>query len=338
MKTGALNYSTQAVESLEESASNFLPDMPQTARNIRNVANLLRQAVKFVLPDNGELFDDQLRALPAVFRLPYPITAAEFEVTTNDIGDGPLATRGVDLDRSSKRIALAVEICAENFDQFSWMLSHEKWNLLVEDGAIAIIPVYFIAEKEIWAIPPLGLVIPSRKSEPKKSFVQNTREMYEGNLPKGVKPLPLEAHTTDLMPEQASAIEQEGGLSLVFATAQQDCHDECIAIMGLIEVLSCVNVQMETLSAPRFINAKRLAKSKVPFFEFKVLTLDLDEKAKSLSPNPKGTHSSPRVHLRRGHIRRLPDRSIFVRAAVVGDKGRGAVMKEYAIKPPRSDA
>lgn len=334
MKTATLNYSTQAIESLELSASNFLPYMPETARNIRNVANLLRRAVKFILPDNGELFDDQLRALPAIFRLPYPITAAEFEVTTNDLGNGPLAIRGVELVRSAKRIALAVEITADNFEQFSWMISQEKYDVLVEDGAIAIIPVYYVAEKDVWAIPPLGMVIPSRKSEPKANQVQNTKEIYGDAIPKGTKALPLEIHSIDLMPEQASALEQEKGLFFVLASAQQDCHDECSAIMSLVEVLSCANVQTETLPAPKFLNAKRIAKGKVPFFEFKVLTLDLDETSKSFSPSLNGTHASPRVHLRRGHIRRLTDRFIFVKAAVVGDKSRGVVMKEYAVKPP----
>lgn len=332
MKTPALNYSTQAIESLEMSASNFLDHMPETARNISRVANLLRSAVKFVLPDNGELFNDQLRALPAVFRLPYPVTAAEFDITTGTLGDGPLALRGANLDRSTKRIALAVEITDENFEQFSWMISEDKYDVLVQDGSIAIIPVYYIAEKATWAIPPLGLVIPSRKSEPKPNFTQNTKDLYDGTMPKSTKELPLEAHTTDLMPEQANAIEQEKGVSFVFATAQQDCHDECIAILGLVEVLACANVNTETLPAPKFLNAKRMAKGKVPFFEFKVLTLDLEENSKSSPKDTRSTHASPRVHLRRGHIRRLPDRSIFVRAAVVGDKNRGVIMKDYAFK------
>ena len=218
------------------------------------------------------------------------------------------------------------------------MLSDEKYDLLVEDTAVAIIPVYFIAASGRWVIPPLGLVIPSKKAEANKAYASNTTEMYGGKLPKSVKPLPLEAHTTDLLPEQASEIEQSGGLQQVFATAQQDCHDECIAIMGLVEVLSCANVHTETLPAPKFLNTKRLSRGKVPFYEFKVLTLDLEEARKSHSSDPQGTHSSPRIHLRRGHIRRLPDRSIFVRAAIVGDKSRGAVMKEYAIKPPQGDA
>ena len=80
MQEQALNYCTQAIESLTEQSRNFEFDSPMTAQNIRKVAALLQESVKFYLPDNGRLFDDGLRALPAVFRLPYPIIAGEFRI------------------------------------------------------------------------------------------------------------------------------------------------------------------------------------------------------------------------------------------------------------------
>lgn len=332
MKNEIFNYSTQAIEALEKNASNFLPDMPNTAKNILNVARLLRQAVKFILPDNGELFDDGLRALPTVFRLPFPIIAAEFQITTGDLGDGPLVARGEILDRSTKRIALAIEINADNFDQYTWMLSQEKYDSLTEDGGIAIIPIYYVASKNVWAIPPLGLVIPSHKIDPQPNLYANAESMYGENLPAKIKTLPLEVHTTDLMPEQASIIEMEKGLPFVFATAHQDTHDELRAIMSLVEVLACSNVKTENLAAPKLINSKRIGKGKVPFYEYKVLTLDLQQ-VNQLASNVGGTHASPKIHLRRGHIRRLAQKSIWVNAAVVGNKSQGVVIKNYSIAP-----
>lgn len=45
-----------------------------------------------------------------------------------------------------------------------------------------------------------------------------------------------------------------------------------------------------------------------------------------------GTHAPPAWHIRRGHMRRLKDgRSVFVRSCEVGNKDRGAVLKDYRL-------
>jgi hypothetical protein len=44
-----------------------------------------------------------------------------------------------------------------------------------------------------------------------------------------------------------------------------------------------------------------------------------------------GTHASPRVHLRRGHIRRLPGKNIWVNATIVGNSDLGVVIKDYSV-------
>ena len=329
----ALNYCTHAIEGLQNSAQNFMQDMPSTHKNILRVAELLKQAIKFRLPDNGDLFEDGLRALPAIFRLPYPIVAAEFQITSNGLGQGPLAICGETLDRSTKRIALAIEINADNYDIYSWMLSPQKYDLLTSDGAIAIIPVFYVDAKQHWAIPPLGIVIPSRKIDDNTILFNKTKELYGGSLPQGVKRLPLEIHATDLMPEYASKLEQENGLSYVMATAQQDSHDESRAILGLIEILSCNNVSTATIEAPKSLNKRRTAKGKVPMFEFKVLTLDFQDSPEATTKSLGGTHASPRIHLRRGHIRRLPEKNVWVNATVVGNRKMGVVMKDYSVNP-----
>jgi hypothetical protein len=46
-----------------------------------------------------------------------------------------------------------------------------------------------------------------------------------------------------------------------------------------------------------------------------------------------GTHASPRLHWRRGHIRRLGNRTTWIRATLVGDAGRGIVVHDYSKAP-----
>ncbi|MCY1306435.1 hypothetical protein D9M70_562970 [compost metagenome] len=98
----------------------------------------------------------------------------------------------------------------------------------------------------------------------------------------------------------------------------------------VFDVLRCVNVATVEHPAPERLNAKREARGKVPLFSFKTLTL--------AAPNARrpglvlgGTHASPRVHLRRGHIRQLADgRSVWVQPCVVGSK-HGVVHKDYRL-------
>lgn len=335
MQEQALNYCTQAIESLTEQSRNFEFDSPMTAENIRKVAALLQDAVKFYLPDNGRLFDDGLRALPAVFRLPYPIIAGEFRI----IGKAPdahqpLANSGVAIEDCTKRIALAVEINEANVDQFSWLVGRNRAHLYLGDGAIAIIPVYYSDISRCWKIPPFGCVFSCHKSQENPEALAIADSLYKGNIPKGMTRVPIVSYRTFLMPEACAELEINGGQEHTMAMMAQDTNDEFVAVMELIEILSCKNVLTETLAAPQALNKKRAGKGKPPFFEYKVLMLDHLGQSKASTGAPKGAHASPRIHLRRGHIRRLAERNVWVNAAVVGNKQAGMVMKDYAVKSP----
>lgn len=100
-------------------------------------------------------------------------------------------------------------------------------------------------------------------------------------------------------------------------------------------VLNCANVTITEIVAPKMLNKKRKAKGKTPFFSYRVLQVSAPRE--SGGPGVGGQHTSPRAHLRRGHIRRLEEKTVWVRPAVV-NPGAGAsvgtVQKEYAVAPP----
>lgn len=322
-----LNYSSKAIDELLLNTK--LHDSPIVSQNFARVASLLEQAVKFQLPDNGDLFEGGFRALPAIFRLPYPIIAAEFQIVRNaTLEHQPLSMRGESVMASSKRIALAIEINKHNFEEFSWMLPKEKYNLLTVDGAIAIIPIFYLDEQEQWTIPPLGVVIPSRKIDPKPELENQTKRIYGSTLPKGMKQVPLEKHPIVLMPEYVRELQYAEGNDYVMAVMAQDTHDESRAILGLLEILSCKNVATETVQPSKALNKKRKVKGKLPFFEYKVLMLPNDSVSNT---NLGGTHASPRIHLRRGHIRRLPEKNVWVNATIVGNSKSGVILKDYSV-------
>lgn len=102
------------------------------------------------------------------------------------------------------------------------------------------------------------------------------------------------------------------------------------AVLDLITLINCSNVEItEELSGGKFINEKRVKKGKTPLFDYKVLTLDFASSASNDSVGVSG--SMKRSHLRRGHIRRLKDRTIWVNACAVNGGAKGEVKKDYKL-------
>jgi hypothetical protein len=78
------------------------------------------------------------------------------------------------------------------------------------------------------------------------------------------------------------------------------------------------------------LTSKRLqAKGKAPLFSWHTVKIE--------PPKPKaeplgGTHASPRLHDRRGHLRRFKNgKTCWVRACKVGDASKGVVFKDYEV-------
>lgn len=108
-------------------------------------------------------------------------------------------------------------------------------------------------------------------------------------------------------------------------------------VYGLLQVLffcvaiSCTNTKLIETNPSEKLNKKKIKSGKCPIFSYKTLVLSMNSVDKELHGNG-SSHQSPRVHLRRGHIRRLNSgKMTWVQACVVGDKCRGVVMKDYQL-------
>lgn len=98
----------------------------------------------------------------------------------------------------------------------------------------------------------------------------------------------------------------------------------------IFNILRCVNIETKDNPAPAALNKKRIAHGKVPLYSFKTLHIKVPNERSASTPQG-GTHASPRVHLRRGHIRHLvTGKDIWVQPCVVGSK-TGMVEKDYAL-------
>lgn len=111
-------------------------------------------------------------------------------------------------------------------------------------------------------------------------------------------------------------------------------QSQCEILNGALHFMNtlnqCSNVFIKNNTHPAALQKKRLKKGKLPLFEYKTLHVrprNTDGKSKGT-----GTHASPRLHLRRGHIRRYKDgKKIWVQPCMVGNKKLGVVHKDYVI-------
>lgn len=79
-----------------------------------------------------------------------------------------------------------------------------------------------------------------------------------------------------------------------------------------------------------FTNRRKMQQGKAPTFDWTTVYI---EPAKPRSDSKGGTHASPRLHDRRGHLRRLPSgKNVWVKACKVGDASKGAIFHDYKIE------
>lgn len=98
-----------------------------------------------------------------------------------------------------------------------------------------------------------------------------------------------------------------------------------------LSAINCTNVRRVEHKPSRLKQQMRARHGKPPLFSYWTLELDLTrpESHESLG----GTHASPRVHLRRGHARQYaPGKWCWVQRCTVGDKAKGMVHKDYAVR------
>lgn len=127
--------------------------------------------------------------------------------------------------------------------------------------------------------------------------------------------------------EDKECFEYEGQCYEGSARWKHFCH---LAALTVFMALGCSNVATVDNIPPAAINKKRAKSGKFPIMSHKTLVIVVDDKKASGQPMG-GTHSSPRVHLRRGHIRNLGSgKRVWVQSCVVGSK-HGIVTKDYRV-------
>lgn len=105
------------------------------------------------------------------------------------------------------------------------------------------------------------------------------------------------------------------------------------SVLELVEALSCNNVASEIVERiDPALNARRRRQGKLPLYEVHRLVVKVGGVAHAIGA-PVADRNGPREHLRRGHVRRLPDgRRTWVQCCVVGSRALGVIRKTYAVE------
>jgi len=93
----------------------------------------------------------------------------------------------------------------------------------------------------------------------------------------------------------------------------------------------CQSVQSHKLAIKTtFTNQRKIKEGKMPTYDWTTVVV---EATKPKNEHQGGTHASPRLHDRRGHLRRLKTgKTCWIKAHKVGDITKGVVFHDYVIK------
>lgn len=327
-----LNYTTHAIEDIRLQQREFakLGILPEP--HVDWVLDLLNEAVKFILPEHGELLDltsfDQKHA--DLIKIPYPVTVIEAPFPSRQerlIGEGK--------ETSSKRIGLYVEMSgAEMLRDFPGAERTDP-----ETNGVLVISIYFIDSIKRWEISGCASYVPydqrafnlhtGENTEPSvKLLAEVTKE--GGSFSK----MAIRGHLAPLRPVVLHSMRNSGLSDVDIKTAMLgNLRDEQIMIVQLCAVLNCGNVGQENVPVPDKLARARAKSGKLPLYDYKILTLSggVAERGSAGKNGQEGT--SRRAHLRRGHIRRISkERIVWVRAALINaGTEAGVVDKTYRV-------
>lgn len=307
-----LNYSTHFREWYEQ--QEWLEGIRRQPVDL--AYKLIKKAQIFRLPDGGRLLDKEGKLLSKyapLCHLPFQLTAFEFQATSRKEISEKFTT--------FKRIALC-------FD--SVILKHLRIQD-AQDDEFGCMSIFYHVFSQTWQVLPCISIISRSKVNVidetiMEDFVRQKKEAEVGGY--DFHEMKNNAIGTECM--RIAHIRFLGYDEFTSGALQMDARDEIIAAVQACAAISCNNIIPRKIDANAALNKKRARSNRIPFSSYYILELTNERMA--AGPNQGGTHSSPRQHLRRGHIRHLASgKTTWVNSAVIGSKAAGQVHKDYAL-------
>jgi hypothetical protein len=316
----------------------------------------LRQAQKFAVTE------DELMHVPEDIikewitgehmRLPFEFTAIELDLINGDnMKDG--------LTNANVEFTGCVLLCADlqKIEKHIFDAIQEDIDFADDTGGFLVWPIvhtrasgFQVHDTESWvATPTLAVMLPADEMVEWVARA-NSDQKFQTHGNEG-DPFLMVQHLIDgqmVMDEIVTAFEDTAGqswreqpkaewdkqLSLLMQGLGEVLLRNVKYVSALAVLLNTKNIKYRLHPAPGKLNHKRRKKGREPFFEYKTLNLypdDVTYVGPSLGPHR--YRRSPKLHLRRGHVRRLGDGgTTFVRQAIIGKKKHGLVLKDYDVK------
>lgn len=324
----AKNYAAKAEAGLRRWASALdyyeLRDIDVFLAN--KYAELIKSANHFAIPDNGEIFDDELKGLAGLpARIPYPVITVEYFVSKTEARTCERAPI-----YSPKRLVLVCEIKRIELQEFAPLFNavSKDFALFNYDGEV--FNLYFVMNEVagIWVPCPLSFIMPAIWD---RSIAGSDFKIMDEWVSSDSKKIMLGFPMIALPGVYARIVDRRGSEEALLA-AMHDIKGEIRAVLEMLEALTCSNVTTESIQIEnKMANEKRIKKGKIPIYETKTLCIETPKISQQ-------THivyedrRSPRQHLRRGHIRKLSSsKQIWVNSCVVGSSELGRIDKNYNI-------
>jgi hypothetical protein len=274
------------------------------------LANDIGNAVHFALPDGGKLLDDEWKGLQEQeIRLPYKCITIEYFVKESEESTSAFAVSDV-----PKRLLFATEVDMSTFEKPGMEKIKRYYERFEQENMIQMWVVNCREKKsKNWFPMPLSVVIPRKFENLGKNIVRSAPVISFPGLYKET--------------------ERRYGEKYAREASVHDVGPEMHALLNMIEALTCSNIETETIEEiDERKNNRRMKSGKLPIYETKRLVLKVPKSTTARGNCIRSDRSSPRQHLRRGHIRRIfGDRRIWVNSCVVGDATKGIVQKDYAL-------
>lgn len=288
-------FTTHAIESLMDLYRFVGLHHPSFLDDIPETIRLMRDAQKFVLPFDGALVDmkSYRPEYASILRLPFPLVSLEFP-TSADAAKGMLV--------STRSIILA------------WTNEHPtSFRVSVATPAtIYFTHVWFDDEQGAWEPSPVVWGF-----DPEELKADQTGEF----LLDGFRSFPCHENAHRRMKANPK---YEDWLTHELSSLVKPLFEFCLTV-------NCHNVKTVEVPPPEKLMRKRQKNGREPLYTYRILQLSQQtERNQGIGLGYERT--GPRVHWRRGHLRRLQTgQVIWVRPAIVGNAEHGLVDKTYLL-------
>mgnify|MGYP001577124707 CR=1 FL=1 len=230
-------------------------------------------------------------------RLPMPIMALEYDYDHALLGL-PAAPEG--RTECPRRCTILVD----SFEAHRALIDQEQYEFLGQllgDRVVEGIIIYqFFSDGGEWVMTPYVSVVPYQEMTKIAKEMRITTHSFKVHMrfstlvpSMDVSPLAIKMGITS----------KDKGDILRSLAESNPMLDDIRVSFGLLQLLQCHNVPVGTVDPPAKLNQRRRRKKKVLLPSYRVLRIT-QPPVSAGKGGIRGTHASPRCHLRRGHIRR----------------------------------